>query len=143
MVLLWILVGSLLFQAVLAKITAEDARSRGHDETFWFASVLFFGIFAVLVYLLKRSDNRLPESDQSAKEISLNVNPDDGLNTMQEILVYIGSSLLGAVVFLPIARYMPQTAVGGVSIRSTLFLIALALPPFTISYLLENDVSSA
>ena len=141
MVLLWILVGGLLFQAALAKYTAEDARSRGHDETFWFANVLLFGIFAILIYLLKRKDNRLPESEQSAKELSLNVNPDGGLNTMQEILVYIGSALLGAIVFLPVARSMPTTTIAGVSVRSTLFLIALALPPFTISYLLENDVT--
>lgn len=59
----------LIFQLMLAYLTAEDAHSRGHSWSIWFISVLIFGVFAVLIHLLIREDTRLPESERTESNI--------------------------------------------------------------------------
>lgn len=90
MVLVWIVIGGIAVQFILAKYTAEDAHSRGHDETQWFLLVMIFGIFAIIIYLLTRNDRRIPESERPPN----NLNP-----RLSSTLLYGGSSLVGFILF--------------------------------------------
>lgn len=66
-ILALILLASTTFQLILAYFTANDARSRGHDRLVWFILVLIFGVFTVLIYLLVRNDETLPEAERPDK----------------------------------------------------------------------------
>lgn len=95
MVLVWLFFGALIVQFALAKFTADDAHSRGHNETSWFVGVLIFGIPAILVYLLTRNDQRLPESER----------PPNKLNArLSSAAIYGSAALVGLVIFGWIGR---------------------------------------
>jgi len=59
-----ILVIGLLLQLLLAYLTAEDARSRGHSSMAWFVCVLLIGVVGVLIYILIRRDTRLADAER-------------------------------------------------------------------------------
>jgi len=65
----------LLFQGMLAFGVYNDAYQRGDDEGLWTVITLLFGVFGVLMYLLQRPDERLPddEQEQSASTIGLKI----------------------------------------------------------------------
>jgi formate hydrogenlyase subunit 3/multisubunit Na+/H+ antiporter MnhD subunit len=86
----FIILGGVIFQIILAVAVVNDARSRGHDGLKWLVLTLLFGIAAVLIYLITRNDEKLPESDR----------PEDiGVRavTLYSITI-IGGLILGLVV---------------------------------------------
>ncbi|WP_435186905.1 hypothetical protein [Halobellus sp. EA9] len=54
-------------QTTFAYFTARDAWSRGHDERRWFLLALIFSVPAIVIYLLTRRDQRLPEADRPSQ----------------------------------------------------------------------------
>ena len=86
MVLVWFLITTIIVQYILAKYTAKDAHSRGHNPTDWFVLVLLFGIVAILIYLLSRNDERLPESERPPNKL---------VPKLTKIKIYGGSALFG------------------------------------------------
>lgn len=128
MVLLWVFIGGILFQAVLAKYTAEDAHSRGHNPTEWFFLVLIFGIFAIMIYLLTRNDRRIPESERPPN--NLNVRLKNGL-------LYFGSVVAALLIFISVEyQYdIPSVQIGseGMFIESSLLMV-LVVPPMLVYF---------
>lgn len=60
-------VAGFVFRIVLAHFVVEDARTRGHNTKLWLGSVLILGTLAAVIYLVKRNDRRLPESERPPK----------------------------------------------------------------------------
>lgn len=54
----------LLLHILLVYLTVKDARTRGHSEFWWGIFTIIFGIFAIIIYLLIRNDQRLPEAER-------------------------------------------------------------------------------
>jgi len=123
MVAIWILLGAVILQGVLAKITADDARSRGHDERVWFVYVLIFGVLAILIYLLTRNDQRLPESERSDSNLEA---------TLSQIGLYASSLIVGIFLsILVILTYqidVSQISFGLVSFDPAFVSMALVPP---------------
>ena len=126
MVLVWIVIGAIAVQFILAKYTAEDAHSRGHDETQWFLLVMIFGIFAIIIYLLTRNDRRIPESERPPNNLNLRLG---------STLLYLGSIAVAffAFVVLEYQYDIPSVRIGseGMFIESS-FLMVLVVPPLLV-----------
>jgi len=126
MVLVWIVIGAIAVQFILAKYTAEDAHSRGHDETQWFLLVMIFGIFAIIIYLLTRNDRRIPESERPPNNLNLRLG---------SALLYLGSIAVAffAFVVLEYQYDIPSVRIGseGMFIESS-FLMVLVVPPLLV-----------
>ena len=126
MVLVWIVIGGIAVQFILAKYTAEDAHSRGHDETQWFLLVMIFGIFAIIIYLLTRNDRRIPESERPPNNLNLRLG---------SALLYLGSIAVAffAFVVLEYQYDIPSVRIGseGMFIESS-FLMVLVVPPLLV-----------
>lgn len=63
---IFVLVG-LIFQIILTVAVVNDARSRGADSLIWGALTILFGLFAALIYIISRPDEKLPEEEQPEK----------------------------------------------------------------------------
>lgn len=87
----------LLFQGMLAFGVYNDAYQRGDDEGLWLVMTLLFGVLGVLIYLLQRPDERLPddEQEQSASTVGLKIVGLYGVAVIGGVIVAV---LMGLVV---------------------------------------------
>lgn len=138
MVFEWVLLSVVVVQLALAKFTADDAHSRGHDRLLWATVVVLFGILGVVVYLLKRNDEKIPEAERPPKGLNFDSDQNEKPNPIVEIGIYLGSTFLGLVVFLPVNSSIPNMSIAGYQLSSILFMCALGIPPFAVSYLIET-----
>ena len=76
-------------QIIIAIYTAQDANKRGHDDTWWFMIVMLFGIFGVVIYLLKRNHKRLPDSEVPSSNLNF---------VLSRLGIYSGSAILGILI---------------------------------------------
>jgi len=111
----------LLFQGMFAIGVYNDAYQRGDDEGVWAVMTLLFGVLGVLMYLLQRPDERLPddEQEQSASTSGLRV-----------VGLYIGLLVVGffvAVVTTSIYLQNVEAPNGNVVFFPSLFTPPIAL----------------
>lgn len=58
----------IFIQVILALLTTNDAKKRGHDPIGWLIVTLFLGVLGVLFYLLTRNDQVIPEEERPDSE---------------------------------------------------------------------------
>lgn len=87
--IVFVLIG-LSVQFILAYLTAIDAHKRGQDRDLWFIAVLVFGIFAIIVHLLTRNDQRLPVSERPTTRT-------------KNRLSYVGVAVVGMIILFVIS----------------------------------------
>jgi len=116
-----ILFVALIFQGVLAAAVYSDAYERGDDEGLWLAVTLVLGVVGVLLYLLNRPDERIPEDQQqrSASTVGLKV-----------VGLYIGSLVAGFVLaVITSSIYLQNTMAPN---GNVVFFPSLFIPPIIL-----------
>ncbi|MDS0260888.1 hypothetical protein NDI56_15895 [Haloarcula sp. S1CR25-12] len=99
MILGLLLIG-LFFQGVLAIAVYRDAYSRGVDEGVWTVIAVLFGIVGVLLYLLARPDQTIPEDEREQAAST------QGLKT---IGVYSVAVIVGVIIAMVIGIGVADT----------------------------------
>jgi len=117
----------LFFQAVLAAFVYQDAYSRGDDEGLWVVMTLLLGIFGVLMYLLSRPDEKIPEDERTHSASSIVLK---GLGIY--LVSIVGGLLVGLIAVLGIDNVveLPQPLMA--VLNHAVLLVFLILSPLTL-----------
>jgi len=128
----------LILQGVLASFVYRDAHSRGDDEGLWLTVTLILGVVGVLLYLLNRPDERIPEDERQRSAST---------GGLRLVVLYGGSMIVGGILTVVLLIVygqlvaIPQSQLATFNLQMTI-LGVLASPVLLHLYRKRGRISS-